>query len=288
MKFQGFITILATAMILTGCNEDMASNRSSSPYRPPIVTEPSGVFSGIHREKGTNPITYISEIKIDSTNVNLRRIPDMRLDDDGGDEVNVILLKIRPSNLCGFDPKMSMLEKIADCFAKNSAATTIWNGTLNAGSAESTWKLVMMAEKDGGSVNYEIWIDQRTGMLWSEIFSEDGNWCEASGSDLQLADNVGIDCGIAGKGRSLCTKNDLVELPKVSWRLPTRHDYLQADIDGIRFVLPRGSNTYWTATTSSDVTKRDKAWTYNMTTGTLVAELMNTTRHVRCIGTPNF
>ena len=86
MKFQGFISILATTLILTGCNEDMASNRSQDAYRPPVVVEPVGVFSGIHREKGSSPITYINEIGMDSTNQNIRTIPDMRLDDEGGDE----------------------------------------------------------------------------------------------------------------------------------------------------------------------------------------------------------
>jgi hypothetical protein len=146
-----------------------------------------------------------------------------------------------------------------------------------------------LAEKDGGSATFEIWMDLRTGMVWSDIITFEGNWCSASGSQLQKADNVGEDCAITGKGQSLCTKYDPVELPKVSWRLPTRHDYLQADIDGIRFVLNKEPNTFfWTATVSSDIKARDKAWTYNMTSGTLVAELMNTNRHVRCIGTPNF
>lgn len=287
MKFQGFISILATTLILTGCNEDMASNRGQSAYRPPVVTEPVGVISGIHRERGSNPISYTNEIGMDSTNQNIRAIPDIRLDDEGGDEENVTIIKIRPDKLCGLTIKATLAEKIGDCFTKNTDKA-IWNGTINAGSAESTWVLVMLAEKSGGSETFEIWMDKRTGMLWSEIISIEGNWCEASGSELLPADNVGINCAVTGKGGSLCTKNDLAELPKVSWRLPTRHDYLQADIDGIRFVLPRGIATLWTATTSSDVTKRDKAWTYNMTTGTLVAEIMDTARNVRCIGTPNF
>jgi hypothetical protein len=287
MKFQGVISILATTVILFGCNEDMASNRSQSAFRPPVVTEPVGVYSGIHRERGTSPVTYISEIGLSSTHQNLRPIPDMRLDDDGGDGVNVTKLQIRPDKLCGLDIKATLAEKIGDCATKNTDKA-IWNGTLNAGSAESTWVLVMLAEKSGGSETFETWIDKRTGMVWSEIVNADGNWCEASGSELLPSDHVGINCAITGKGGSICTKYDPAELPKVTWRLPTRHDYLQADIDGIRFVLHKGTTTLWTATTTSDVTARDKAWTYNMVTGTLVAELMETARNVRCIGTPNF
>jgi hypothetical protein len=43
--------------------------------------------------------------------------------------------------------------------------------------------------------------------------------------------------------------------PSVRWRLPTLHDYLMSEIDGIRFVLPDMgslySNSEWTATVSS-------------------------------------
>ena len=287
MRFQCFTLSITMTALLVSCNEDMASSRNQNSYRPPIVTEPVGVFSGIHRERGIKPITYQSEIKVDSVNAHIRAIPDIRLDDEGGDEHNVSVLKIRPDKICGLVPKATIKEKIADCLAKNPDKT-IWNGTMNAGSAESTWVLVTLGEQDGGSTTYEIWMDERTGMVWSDIVAIAGNWCEASGSQLQKSDNVGENCATSGKGQSLCTKYDPVELPKVSWRLPTRHDYLQADIDGIRFVLSRGTNSFWTATVSTDVKARDKAWNYNMTSGTLVAELMNTNRHVRCIGTPNF
>ena len=290
MRFQHLIAYISLTVLLVSCNEDMASNRKQNAYRPPLATEPVGVFSGIHRERGSKPITYQSEIGIDSENVSIRPIPDIRFDDEGGDEKNVTTrtFRVRPDKICGLGVKATLKEKIADCLAKNPDKT-IWNGTNDAGSAESTWVLVTLAEKDGGSATFEIWMDLRTGMVWSDIITFEGNWCSASGSQLQKADNVGEDCAITGKGQSLCTKYDPVELPKVSWRLPTRHDYLQADIDGIRFVLNKDPNTFfWTATVSSDVKARDKAWTYNMTSGTLVAELMNTNRHVRCIGTPNF
>lgn len=290
MKFQDVILLLTFTLLLSGCNEDVPSNRHrQETIKAPVVVEPIDVYSGIHRERESAPITYKMEIGLNSVNANIRAIPDIRFDDEGGDEKNVTTrtFRVRPVVICGLAAVATLKDKIADCLAKNGDKT-IWNGTNDAGSAESIWNLVTLSEKSGGSETYEIWIDQRTGMVWSDVITLEGNWCESSGSQLQLETNVGEDCLLTGKGRSLCTNYDLIDLPKVSWRLPTRHDYLQADIDGIRFVLPRGTVPYWSATVSSDVKARNKAWTYNMTTGTLVGELMNTTRAVRCIGTPNF
>lgn len=292
MKFQGLILSLTSLLVLSGCQEDLASNRDQNAIKQPVVTEPVNVMSGIHRERGAEPISYKTEITANSTNSHVRAIPDMHFDDEGGDEKNVttVTFRTRPTKLCGQILKATLKEKIADCLAQNTSHS-LWNGTIDAGSAESTWNLVTLSEKDGGSEKFEIWMDQRTGMLWSDMIAIEGNWCESSGSQTPTDvndPNIGENCQVTGKGRSLCTNHSPVELPKVTWRLPTRHDYLQADLDGIRFVLPIGTNNFWTATVSSDVTARNKAWTYNMKWGTLVAEPMTELRHVRCIGTPNF
>jgi len=272
MIFQALIVLLPLISI-TACNDDVSSNRRNEPNNQPITPETVTTISGIHRERGTRPVTYKAEIGVNSEAGNLRAIPDMRLDDDGVDGVNVSHIKVRPDKLCGLVIKDTLKDKIADCLAKNGDKSK-WSGTENAGSAESTWVLVTFAEKDNGSEKYEVWLDQRTGMLWSEMISAEGNWCEASGSNLPKDDVVGIDCAITGKGKSLCTNHNPLELPKVSWRLPSRHDYLQADIDGIRFVLPTGNNGFWTATTSTSESSklRNKAWTYIMSKGTLIAE----------------
>ena len=285
MRFQCVTALLTFTLLLSGCNDDMASNRAEkNPQR--MASETVTVYSGIHRERGTTPVSYNTEIGLNSVSNNIRPIPDMRFDDEGGDEKNVTI-RTRPTKKCGLTIKATLKEKIADCLSLNGDKT-IWNGTINANSAEATWVLVTLSENINGAA-YEIWLDQRTGMVWSDVVDIEGNWCEASGSQLQSSDNVGENCEVTGKGQSLCTSYSPNELPGINWRLPTRHDYLQADIDGIRFVLAKvAPHVFWTATTSSDVKARDKAWSYNMINGTLVAELMNSNRLVRCIGTPNF
>jgi hypothetical protein len=289
MRFQPLTLLALCALFLVACNDDVPSNRYNPTKEPQVADKENvTVYSGIHRERGTAPITYNSEILTNSEGAKVRAIPDIRFDDEGGDEKNVTTrtFRVRPDQLCGTVIKASLKDKIADCLKMNGEKSS-WNGTIDAGSAESLWVLVTLAENSAGE-NYEVWMDMRTRMLWSDLVTAEGNWCQASGSILPASEHVGEDCAITGKGASLCTNYNPAELPKVSWRLPTRHDYLQADIDGIRFVLLPGTNTFWTATASSDVKARDKAWSYNMRNGTLVAELMSTTRHVRCIGTPNF
>ncbi len=152
MRFQGVITLLTFTVLLYGCNENLASNRHNNLSKPTLVTEPVGVFSGIHRERGTKPITYQSEIGINSEAAHIRAIPDIRFDDEGGDEKNVTTrtFRVRPVNICGMGTKQSLKEKIADCLSKNPDRT-IWNGTIDAGSAESTWTLVRPLKS--GSIN---------------------------------------------------------------------------------------------------------------------------------------
>lgn len=290
MRLQALISTAALSLLFIGCNDDISRNRSTESNGGQTQTkETVTTYSGIHRSQGTSLVTYATEINIDSDATNLRAIPDIRLDDEGADykNVNTRTEKVRPSVFCGLTVKATLKEKLTDCATKN-ADKAVWNGTTEAGSAEALWSLVTLGELPSTGEQFEVWLDGRTGMVWSHIIDLEANWCQASGSQLTSSDNVGENCAITGKGQKLCSDLSIAELPGVTWRLPTRHDYLQADIDGIRFVLIPGVTTYWTATTSSDVTARDKAWTYNMVNGTLVAELMNSKRSLRCIGTPNF
>lgn len=290
MRFQ-YVTLALLGALITACNSDDISKNRSEPFGQPQITETVVVTSGIQRERGSKPITYTREIEINSEGLQIRNIPDVRLDDDGldGKNASTRTSKGRPTTPCGLTAKTTLKDKTADCALESkNGEKALWNGTTEAGSAEGSWALVTLAEDTSDDGKYEVWLDQRTGMVWSDIISSSANWCEASGNQQATSDDIGINCAETGKGLSLCTNLNLSELPKVNWRLPTRADYLQADLDGIRFVLSRSESTFWTATTSSDVTKRDKAWSYHMTFGTLIAELMDTSRSVRCIGTPNF
>ena len=288
MSYQCFTRLLLSFTLLIGCGEDSASKRD---FRGsvPITKESLIVYSGIHRERGTDLVLYKDEISGNALS-SVRPVPDIRFDDDGADgkNVNTRTTLTRPSFPCGLVLTATLAEKIADCALKEkNGPFASWSGVAHANSAEANWSLVVLSEDTKG--NYEVWVDKKTGMVWSDTVTSEANWCEASGSQQSESDNVGVNCPTLGKGQSLCTNFNVAELPKVDWRLPTRHDYLQADIDGLRFVVSnRGINTYWTATVSSDKVKRDKAWTYVMPQGALRAELMSTDKRVRCIGAPTF
>lgn len=288
MSYQCFTLFSLTLMLLVGCGEDTASKRNFK-NREPIIKESYAVYSGIHRERGSALVFYKDEISGNALSA-VRSVPDIRFDDDGSDGKNVTFRTAltRPAFPCGLVLTATLAEKIADCALKEkNGPLASWSGMTHANSAEANWSLVVLSEDTKGT--YEVWVDKKTGMVWSDTITNEANWCEASGALQGESDNVGVNCPTLGKGQSLCTNLSVAELTKVQWRLPTRNDYLQADIDGLRFVVSnKGINSYWTATASSDTVKRDKAWTYIMPQGGLLPEPMNIKKRVRCIGAPNF
>ena len=74
----------------------------------------------------------------------------------------------------------------------------------------------------------------------------------------------------------------------MAWRLPTIHDYEQAEIDGIRFVMPDmgmgSSGIYeWSATVYSSL--RSEAWLFSGSLGLVNAANRNSTPYgARCVG----
>ncbi|HAR43823.1 MAG TPA: hypothetical protein DCS07_14510 [Bdellovibrionales bacterium] len=170
----------------------------------------------------------------------------------------------------------------------------------------------------------EVWQDQRTGLLWS---SGQGltNWCKASGNN-NITDNPTAEADPAGicdnstyqatsnPAYSMCFedathatdrnvgyyylggnynygKGGLTDTssPKVSWRLPSAHDYMIAEINGLRFVLPdtrfnmlNPTEVEWTASVVSS--SPDSAWVFNSQTGELTQQLRSGAAIVRCVG----
>lgn len=287
MRFQDVTLLLALSTILVGCNDDVGSTRNKPNTETQTIDEKVTTYSGIFREKGTTQVTYKTETSSGGDLNNIRSNPDIRFDDDGSDGKNVSSRSdlTRPTVECGLIATESLSQKVTDCVNKNGGLAT-WEGKVHATAGEATWNLVSLLDTTDGLA--EIWYDQRTQMVWSGIVAAEVNWCQAAGSLLGTSDDVGVNCASLSKGQDLCGNLNLAELPKIRWRLPTRNDYLQADLDGLRFVLTRGLTNFWTATVSTDVKKRDKAWSYSVFAGNLMAEEMKALRPIRCIGTANF
>jgi hypothetical protein len=297
MKMIFFFIFALTALLpLISC-EDMLSNRkmAQSPEitRSDVGTE--GIYalrSHIHREKGTKTLSYADEIQKtlrgDLPASIYRVIPLMEKDDEGSKENVVTVNELgRPDFNCGSgDSFIGIDPRIVDCSEKNGAKA-LWEGFRYGAAGESTWTLVMRNNSK------EIWLDGRTGMVWSHLIvtAEDKkifNWCKASGNDQNNTTIAVLDCNELGIGESLCAGQVFEEIgEKVNWRLPTRNDYLQADINGFRFVFVKEeSQGLWTATIRALSDGRKEAWVYESKEGTLSGGVLSSLRHVRCIGAP--
>ncbi len=297
MKLRSLVTGLCLSTFLVSC-EDVASNRKMGTNKnPPTIQAVEGngsdlIRSHMHRKNGSPVIPYAEEIVKTLSNElpeNLyRNIPLMDTDDEGSSK-NVITRDElgRATEECGTGTEFAGIDaRITHCSQKNGDKA-IWNGTNLGASGEGIWKLVSRS-----AAGNEIWFDGRTGMVWSDMIKKDTlvsfNWCKASGNDEDDTPNEVINCRTLGEAVSLCANNSIAGLEtQVKWRLPTRNDFLQADLNGSRFVMKKENDSgLWTATIRAASSGRNEAWVYDSTEGTLAGGKMTDLRQVRCIGTP--
>ncbi|MFZ9519199.1 MAG: hypothetical protein ACO3A4_01870 [Silvanigrellaceae bacterium] len=234
---------------------------------------------------------------------NGRLVPKVK-DDDGESGTNVTKFDRTGLKVCGTDvSKNTLALKIADCSAQNT--TSNWLGS-NGNSGHGNWTLVMAS--DGASTDgtacvtcKEIWRDDRTGLLWSDRLATDQNWCKASGA------NLGTVCSNTtnqpSPPESLCAEDGTRNTSntynvakgnmllgsanqKVRWWLPTRYDWMEAEENGIRFVLPNITANFWTS--SADSANLTQAWIFKNAAGAGGAldtlDMLNETTSTRCIG----
>jgi hypothetical protein len=138
------------------------------------------------------------------------------------------------------------------------------------------------------SATKEFWLDDKTGMVWSHVMTA-VNWCKASGNTENNTTDIVVDCNLIGEALSSCYNKTQEEVgDQIKWRLPTRNDYLQADINGLRFVMKKEPDTtvFWTGTLRAAAAGRNEAWIYGQKEGTLSSGLLTTEHQVRCIGAP--
>lgn len=154
---------------------------------------------------------------------------------------------------------------------KNSCITrnkdlSMWSATDNGIAGEADWELVY--SKDG---NF-IWQDTRTELVWSYTLSS-AVWSIASGvEDYDTTEQT-----------SYCDELNKITFDKIKWRLPSREEFLQADIDGARTVLMDQDNNevFWTATPGEET---DESWGIRQSNGVLKSYNRDTPFAVRCVG----
>lgn len=279
---------LMTLFILTACNEtpENRRNRTVIPVDRDFALGSSEEVSKYlisHSHRDSNLPTNSDIMSVYQEGLNLRAnqypsfyrdVPMVNLDTD-----NANIQITRPQVKCGTTGS-GIQAKLDDCKAKNTSYS-IHMGKTFGNMGEGDWQLV--AKTENGSGGYEVWMDLRTRLVWSDRL-EANNWCKASGND---EDEAGIDC--ASNTLDYCTADNLFQEQKgnsetiISWRLPSRNDFLQADINGARNVLPSRNYAYWTATVDSS--NNAKAWTVHGKTGVLESFTRSSgAPSIRCIG----
>ena len=157
-----------------------------------------------------------------------------------------------------------------------------WSGKENGISGEGNWRMIVNSTftENNSKLSKQVWQDLTTGLLWSDELSE-FTWMEASGVEnfadsrpcMAISDNP-----VHALGR--------IHPDVVQWRLPNRNEFLQADLNGSRFVLPilhKGSQDeayLWTASLEDE----SHAWAIKLSTGELVLKSIDDRLKVRCIG----
>jgi hypothetical protein len=219
------------------------------------------------------------------------------------------------NSVCKCGTSGTIDQRIADCAAHAViGANAAWDGSTNGNAGQGTWKLVTRTGSVSSGKGREVWRDEQTKLIWSSLVSTALNWCKASGSN-NIAGNPTVEvdslgyCGNAGhtatyqnnigQAVSACFEDDgtyftqagtdqlgkgglsRTSSPVVGWRLPTIYDFQQANINGLRFVVP-DVNVEWSASVYS--LNRGNAWIFYSDGGHVSGGSRSYDFAVRCVG----
>lgn len=289
--------------------------------------------SGAHRSSTAYPVALSDEVFTYAGSSSKLNLPDgyheipMSLSDDEGTnsiEVEGVDRYGWGSKTCGVTSgtvNETIMQKLEDC-GKKFGSSALWDGTIKGNAGQGTWKLVSRIYE--GSLGYEVWLDDNTGLLWSSLVSSSLNWCKASGSNNisgnpaaendanNICDSSSANQNTTGSAISACFQNQNYQqgtpdfsatdanisaygkaglsYPLVVWRLPSFYDYEVADYHGLRFVLPdygvnRASNdSLYEWTATVFSGDSSQAWQVRSRTGEQYIMDRSTNAGVRCIG----
>lgn len=288
------LTTLFTVMTLTSCLEapNNPNNRNILRTTPPATGGDAitgdiskNIRSHAFRFKGTTQYSVdgIREFVLkNSANVypdNYRDIPNRDSHDQDAQSGRYTTRGL--SIDCGLldgDNAPNIGKRIADCKEKfkNDPDARLWNGKINGVSGEGNWELVMK------KADRHIWKDVSTNIIWTDNITET-TWPNASGSLVASTDAICNNDFLAADAAN--SNTDFfggLTADEIKLRLPTRNDFLQADLNGARFVLDDIDKTYWTANFVKDT---QEAWVIEQSEGILSKTgITSTGISVRCIG----
>lgn len=293
-------------MILVGCKNSEVSKQGDVPTRdtqpvcpndppnddpndPPVCEEyvlNDHLNSTQTRDKGTEQISIFAEI----VNAQNGTMPGNyhQVVDPINDVESLSVAWLRPAVDCGVDVALDTVnKKVDDCIEKNGPSAT-WAAEFHGINGEVDWELVV---KIG---NNEVWRDSQTQLLWSSDMGA-ANWCRAAGDDHELSSNtvsLTVKCKEINRGENFCL-NDAIgadakgRLENIAWRLPSRSDFMRADVNGIRNPFSFNNNFFYWTTTSFSMDKI-YSFVYGFKFGDMEKRLKSDGQiHVRCVGRGN-
>lgn len=268
MKILSLVTLLICLSCMEAADNPIPKKKTegNGDREDRTTTTPVSVDGEIKaqafRVQGEAQLTYSTMTKnlINAKEDSYRIIPNPDHDHDAKIKVFGDL----GSTVCGIGENfISIAQRVADCETKLGKDKALWSGKLNGISGEGDFSLVLNIGAE------QVWRDNSTGLIWSSEITQD-DWSAASGYQVDIT-----------TPKFACNNIEHISKSEVTWRLPTRSDFLQADIDGARFVLPRVGLTYWTATS---VDRGNEAWVIHQGTGRLETSTKNDNHSIRCVG----
>lgn len=270
--------LVLSLMIMTSCappeGSSVVSQTQTATGKDSVLTEKDEVLKSHMNRVRSIDVKSQAEIREETQTISQRYLPDGYFEVPSAltSEAAAGKVDINDFNTeCGnMDvDKTTLGDRIANCKQIYAAigVNSSWATSIFGVSGEGNWSLVAVSiNTDSKSL---VWYDFTTKLLWSD-YIDTANFENAA---TKLARTCAV---FEDKNDHSLNSNSVV------WRLPTRSDFLQADINGARYVLNNLNKEYWTSTMITS----DTAWSINQSTGnsTSTAILSDTTKAVRCVG----
>jgi hypothetical protein len=175
---------------------------------------------------------------------------------------------------------------------QDSSTELLWSSRVSSAAGLNWCKSAGNSNSQKIDENYRE--DDPNNVCDNQEYQSNGNYHPISacieGFGGYISDDASSTNGFMSTGTNQAGKAGLSTLSaaqkangRVFWRLPTTYDYMLANHNGLRFVLPDAtSGEEWTATSfSGDISQ---AWTFNIKNGFREFRSKNSTLQVRCIG----
>lgn len=275
------LIFILSLIALTSCNAVSNNNGTVNQNQnfetdDDIINIGQALKSQMNRENGSEVVTQRSimdkskEVKRLFTPEGYSEIPSSMTMESLATKTVLSNYNQECGNLIG---KTSTLgDRIADCrkVYLNRNVDTRWHNKSHGVAGEGNWSLVSVSIdiSKTPAVTSTVWYDFTTKLIWSDLITE---------TDFAKAATA------YNRTCSLFSENNRHKLNSdyVIWRLPTRGDYLQADLNGARYILNNTDKDFWTSTLIST----DSAWSIKQSTGNSTLRALTEVLPVRCVGT---